>query len=686
LSGVIAIAAGYEHNLALKSDGTVVAWGYNANGQTTIPSGLSDVIAIAAGYGHSLALKSDGTVVAWGSNFYGQTTVPSGLSDVTAIAAGHVYSLALKSDGTVVAWGNNQYGQTTLPSGLSGVTAIAAGYSHSLAIVDSMFAVTVTLTVLANPSNKGTTSGSGTYPVGSNQQISVTPNTGWRFVQWQDGNTQNSRTVPIPAGGATYTATLVANTYTVVYNGNGNTGGSTVNSTHTYDTSRNLTPNGFTKTGHEFAGWATSINGSVVYANNASVLNLTPVNGATFNLYAQWTKNATPASHLADPGDLPKTPANVNTVYNGFVYNNNVVQGTLTLTAKAPKKAGAAWTGTAKVVLQTVTLSFSKPTGTVDGFMLTAKSGEMLTVKLGTDTLSGTLSGGRFGSSPLQVAGSRNTFADRKNMAAQHQLNTVRGIYNMALNNEVTAMYKGYVTLNVGNSGAVKIAGKLRDGTAFSGSAKLLAGLNLNGWYCVALHRPLYTKRGFISGLLWIDADRKVRTDTGNNWFVCWTDNSYYSPNHWHIKGGRFGNGTSVPAFPQGMWFNIPEDIWEFDLPQFWTNGRWMTEYLPYDLPVIVSGSKISFPKGTGPRKSGSGYYHVGGNPSLAHISWGPKTGIFKGHFKLYYDRPNSTKADSFNVPYTGVMIPHEGGLKGFGAGTAIIGREKVAIPVEITK
>jgi hypothetical protein len=56
---------------------------------------LSDVTAIAAGGSHSLALKGDGTVVAWGDNFSGQSTVPAGLSDVTAIAAGGAHNLAL---------------------------------------------------------------------------------------------------------------------------------------------------------------------------------------------------------------------------------------------------------------------------------------------------------------------------------------------------------------------------------------------------------------------------------------------------------------------------------------------------------------------------------------------------------------------------------------------------------------
>jgi hypothetical protein len=133
LSGVVAIAARDSNSLALKSDGTVVAWGTNHYGQLTIPRGLSGVVAIAAGNSHSLALKSDGTVVAWGDDDSVPSSIPRGLSRVVAIAAGNRYSLALKSDGTVADWGNNLYGQS-IPQGLSGVVAIAAGADHSLAL------------------------------------------------------------------------------------------------------------------------------------------------------------------------------------------------------------------------------------------------------------------------------------------------------------------------------------------------------------------------------------------------------------------------------------------------------------------------------------------------------------------------------------------------------------------------
>lgn len=98
------------------------------------PAGLTNVVAIAAGAYHSLALKNDGTVVAWGWDNGGQSTVPVGLTGVTKVAGGYGYSLALKADGTVVAWGDNSSGQTTIPATATQITAIAAGASHALAL------------------------------------------------------------------------------------------------------------------------------------------------------------------------------------------------------------------------------------------------------------------------------------------------------------------------------------------------------------------------------------------------------------------------------------------------------------------------------------------------------------------------------------------------------------------------
>ncbi len=133
LTGVTAVSAGMYHSLVRKSDGTVVVLGgRSTDGLSPAPVGLSHVTAIAAGAYHNLALKSDGTVVGWGQP--AAARVPAGLRDVTAISAGYSQSVALKTDGTVVAWGANVGGALDVPAGLTDVVAVSSGGTHSLAL------------------------------------------------------------------------------------------------------------------------------------------------------------------------------------------------------------------------------------------------------------------------------------------------------------------------------------------------------------------------------------------------------------------------------------------------------------------------------------------------------------------------------------------------------------------------
>ena len=146
-SGVTAIAASWQ-SLALRNGG-VIAWGCNVGdyGQCSVPaSAQSDVTAIAAGSSDGLALKQDGSVVAWGCrppNDFGQCDVPAAASSgVVAIAASDDHSLVLRQDGSVVAWGcrsngnfTPNFGQCAVPGAAEGgVVAIAVSYSSSLAL------------------------------------------------------------------------------------------------------------------------------------------------------------------------------------------------------------------------------------------------------------------------------------------------------------------------------------------------------------------------------------------------------------------------------------------------------------------------------------------------------------------------------------------------------------------------
>jgi len=133
LSGVTQVDTGGNHTIALKGDGTIVGWGLDDSGQASSPAGLVDVTQISVGWNHSMALRRDGSVVAWGSNSQGQASVPQGIQPAKWITAGHFHSVAVLVDGTVAAWGSNSHGQTGVPSGLGGVVAADASFRHTVA-------------------------------------------------------------------------------------------------------------------------------------------------------------------------------------------------------------------------------------------------------------------------------------------------------------------------------------------------------------------------------------------------------------------------------------------------------------------------------------------------------------------------------------------------------------------------
>lgn len=134
LSNVVALAAGYQDSLALFSDSSVYAFGYNAYGETASPAGLMNVVGIACGDYHDLALLNDGTVAGWGQNTYGQVTTNLAATNLVALAAGSQHSVGLRDNGTVVAWGQNSSGQLNIPPGATNVVGIAAGSGFTAAL------------------------------------------------------------------------------------------------------------------------------------------------------------------------------------------------------------------------------------------------------------------------------------------------------------------------------------------------------------------------------------------------------------------------------------------------------------------------------------------------------------------------------------------------------------------------
>ncbi|WP_461119250.1 RCC1 domain-containing protein [Saccharothrix stipae] len=219
LTGVTAIAATHQTAYALKSDGTVWAWGndvWGGRGNATCPAGQScpantplrvglplpgttRITAIAAGDSETgYALRSDGTVWAWGRNWTGETGTGSaprssvsptqvvGLTGVVSIAGGEEVGYAVTGDGRVWAWGADYWGTLgtgapcvdtgtpQVPGCMSSVPVQVSGLTGPVAIDSgsgTTFAVKPDGTVWAWGRNaeqgnigNGTTGSCGTFP------------------------------------------------------------------------------------------------------------------------------------------------------------------------------------------------------------------------------------------------------------------------------------------------------------------------------------------------------------------------------------------------------------------------------------------------------------------------------------------------------------------------------------------
>ena len=135
------VAAGYQFSAAIMTDGTLWAWGSNSAGQLGTGGGPSQETPVQVGSDNrwssialglnafSIAVKTDGTLWAWGDNQSGQLGIGStepkttpvqvgGATNWASVAAGQLHAVALTTAGTLWAWGDNSYGQ--MGTGTSG--------------------------------------------------------------------------------------------------------------------------------------------------------------------------------------------------------------------------------------------------------------------------------------------------------------------------------------------------------------------------------------------------------------------------------------------------------------------------------------------------------------------------------------------------------------------------------------
>ena len=139
------------HTVGLKSDGTVLATGYNGYGQCDV-AGWTNIVQVSPGGYHTVGLKSDGTVLAVGWNEDEQCGVGS-WTGISQTAAGTRHTVGRKSDGTVVAVGDNEYGQcgSVVTETVTDDTIDATDEADTEVIVDG----TATVTVASYDENPG---------------------------------------------------------------------------------------------------------------------------------------------------------------------------------------------------------------------------------------------------------------------------------------------------------------------------------------------------------------------------------------------------------------------------------------------------------------------------------------------------------------------------------------------------
>lgn len=192
-----------------------------------------------------------------------------------------------------------------------------------------------------------------TVNYGTSITINVSLSTGYHWNKWSGSfsTTSQSYTFTVTSN-IDVTANGAANTYTVNYNANGGSG-TTASSSHTYDSAKALTANGFSRTGYTFQGWSTSSSAtSATYSNQQSVKNLTATHGGTVTLYAVWKIISYTVSYDANGGTGAPSAQTKN-------YGTNI-----TLSSTKPTRAQTTANG--------YTLTFDGNTGTASKTTATA--------------------------------------------------------------------------------------------------------------------------------------------------------------------------------------------------------------------------------------------------------------------------------------------------------------------------
>ena len=303
LRGAIAWqSATYSFPIATSGDYHLVFFWYNDNSDGSNPPAAIDNVQLKSLQTVSLALGSN---PAWGSiSPVGDSIVEKGASFTATATPAPGYHFTAWNEGSTQVSTANPYTFT--------VTRDISLTAH--------FAVnSYTLTANSSNNSMGTVSGGGSYDHGDTATLTATATTGHHFVQWQDGNTDNPRTVTV-TGNATYTATFAPNSYTLTVNANDNTMGS-VSGGGSYDYNATATLTATATTGHHFVQWQDG--------NTQNPRTVTVTANATYT--ATFEANAPTVTYYSvSVNSLDNAMGTVSSTHSGSVEENTLVTVTAT--------------------------------------------------------------------------------------------------------------------------------------------------------------------------------------------------------------------------------------------------------------------------------------------------------------------------------------------------------------------
>ncbi|HQK73713.1 MAG TPA: InlB B-repeat-containing protein, partial [Clostridiales bacterium] len=289
---------------------------YNANGGSSAPAPTAALYGTAFDLSTDLPVRAGYSFAGWANSAGAVSpdyTAGQSVSNLTAVNGGTVILYAVWTPNTDTPYNVNHYletatgtyelFETTTQTGTTGQTGngtyktyanFASNPSHPSTVASGIIAGNGSLTLMLfydrvfYTISFNTAGGSSISPISGKFGTAYTPppnptRPGYQFAGW----TPELPPV-IPTGNLSVTATWTAQTYQVVFNGNGATGGSMAPQNIAYLSTAALTPNVFVRTGYSFAGWATSAGGGVVYADGANYT----MNAMGATLYAVWSPSA----------------------------------------------------------------------------------------------------------------------------------------------------------------------------------------------------------------------------------------------------------------------------------------------------------------------------------------------------------------------------------------------------------